>query len=212
MRTQKLNKILAIIFVFFLLVGLIGMFTSFENTFKELSFFNLVFTFLLVLLSLKLEINNFIKPFLIVFAIGFIAEQIGVHTGLIFGDYSYGKSLGFRVFQVPLIIGVNWAILSFGAWHLSEYFTINKRYRFLIGGGLMVLFDLVMEPTAIALNYWNWALVEIPLYNYISWFGIGFIAMFIYSKFPTKTSGITKIVFISQFIFFIILSLKFTCT
>jgi putative membrane protein len=209
MRTQKLNKILAIIFVFFLLVGLIGMFTSFENTFKELSFFNLVFTFLLVLISLKSEINQFIKPFLIVFAIGFIAEQIGVHTGLIFGDYSYGNSLGFRVFQVPLIIGVNWAILSFGAWHLSEYFTINKRYRFLIGGGLMVLFDLVMEPTAIALNYWNWALVEIPLYNYICWFGIGFLAMFIFSKFPTKTSGITKIVFISQFIFFIILTLKF---
>ena len=209
MRTQKLNKILTITFVFFLLVGLIGMFTSFENTFKELSFFNLVFTFLLVLISLKSEINQFIKSFFIVFAIGFIAEQIGVHSGLIFGDYSYGNSLGFRVFQVPLIIGVNWAVLSFGAWHLSEYFTRNTRNRLMIGGGLMVLFDLVMEPTAIALNYWNWTSGEIPLYNYISWFGIGLLAMFVYSKFPTKTSGITKVVFISQFIFFIILTLKF---
>ena len=72
----------------------------------------------------------------------------------------------------------------------------------------MVLFDLVMEPTAIALNYWNWTLGEIPLYNYISWFLIGFLAMFIYSKFSVNTSGISKIVFISQFIFFIILSLK----
>ncbi len=209
MKIKKLNYYLAITFVFFLLVGLIGMFTSFENTFKELSFFNLVFTFLLVLISLKSEINHFIKPFLIVFLIGFIAEQIGVHSGLIFGSYSYGNSLGFRVFQVPLIIGVNWAILSFGAWHISELFTSNNRNRFLIGSLFMVLFDLVMEPTAIALNYWNWTSGEIPLYNYISWFGIGFLAMFIYAKFPTKTSGITKIVFISQFIFFIILSLKF---
>ena len=208
MRTQKLNKILTITFVFFLLVGIIGMFTSYENTFKELSFFNLFLTLLLVLISLKSDINHFLKPFVIVFLIGFIAEQIGVHTGYIFGNYSYGNSLGFRVYQVPLIIGVNWAILSFGAWHLSEYFTVNKRYRLLIGSFFMVLFDLVMEPTAIALNYWNWTLGEIPLYNYISWFLIGFLAMFIYSKFSVNTSGISKIVFISQFIFFIILSLK----
>ncbi len=208
MRIEKLNNYLAITFVFFLLVGIIGMFTSYENTFKELSFFNLFLTLLLVLISLKSDINHFLKPFVIVFLIGFIAEQIGVHTGYIFGNYSYGNSLGFRVYQVPLIIGVNWAILSFGAWHLSEYFTVNKRYRLLIGSFFMVLFDLVMEPTAIALNYWNWTLGEIPLYNYISWFLIGFLAMFIYSKFSVNTSGISKIVFISQFIFFIILSLK----
>ncbi len=208
MRIEKLNNYLAITFVFFLLVGIIGMFTAYENTFKELSFFNLFLTLLLVLISLKSDINHFLKPFVIVFLIGFIAEQIGVHTGYIFGNYSYGNSLGFRVYQVPLIIGVNWAILSFGAWHLSEYFTVNKRYRLLIGSFFMVLFDLVMEPTAIALNYWNWTLGEIPLYNYISWFLIGFLAMFIYSKFSVNTSGISKIVFISQFIFFIILSLK----
>jgi putative membrane protein len=209
MRTKKLNNILAITFVFFLLVGLIGMFTSYENTFKELSFFNLVLTLLLVLLSLKSDINHFIKPFIIVFLIGFLAEQIGVHTGFIFGNYTYGNSLGFRVYQVPLIIGVNWAILSFGAWHLSEYFSSNKSYRLLIGSLFLVVFDIVMEPTAIAFNYWNWNKGEIPLYNYISWFAIGFLEMFIYSKFPVKSSGISKIVFISQFIFFIILSLKF---
>ena len=105
MRIEKLNNYLAITFVFFLLVGIIGMFTAYENTFKELSFFNLFLTLLLVLISLKSDINHFLKPFVIVFLIGFIAEQIGVHTGYIFGNYSYGNSLGFRVYQVPLIIG-----------------------------------------------------------------------------------------------------------
>lgn len=212
MRTKKLNISLTFILVFFLLIGLIGMFTPYEKTFSELSFFNLVFTFLLVLVSLKSEINKFIKPFLYVFIIGFIAEQIGVHSGYIFGDYSYGNNLGFRIFGVPLIIGVNWAILSFGAWKLSEIFTSNQLTRYFIGSVLMVSFDFVMEPTAIALSYWKWDDEKIPLYNFFTWFIISFIAMFIYSKYSIKSSGITKVVFISQFLFFIILSLKFICT
>ena len=40
-----------------------------------------------------------------------LTEAIGVNTGLLFGTYEYGANLGFKIFGVPLIIGVNWTVL-----------------------------------------------------------------------------------------------------
>jgi putative membrane protein len=39
-------------------------------------------------------------------------------------------------------------------------------------GTLAVVFDLVLEPVAIALNYWQWAAVSVPFQNYVAWFVI----------------------------------------
>ena len=40
--------------------------------------------------------------------LGFAVEVIGVATGLLFGDYSYGTGLGPKVLDVPLLMGVLW--------------------------------------------------------------------------------------------------------
>lgn len=205
---SKENKIASFIFLFFLTIGLIGLLSPMAPTIKKLSFYNLFLTFGLVSFSFKDEIKKFTTSFLIVFSIGFIGELIGVHTGFLFGDYTYSPKLGFSIFDVPLIIGVNWAILSIGAWNLCKNITSKLFINILIASLLMVLFDFCMEPTAIHLNYWKWSEQNIPIYNYISWFFISLLAIYIYSKFQTKNTGITRLVFISQFIFFIILSSK----
>src|SRR5689334_23098853 len=46
----------------------------------------------------------------IVYALTLAAEVIGVATGAIFGAYSYGEVLGFKLLEVPLIIGLNWVV------------------------------------------------------------------------------------------------------
>ena len=40
---------------------------------------------------------------------------------------------------------------------------------------LMVCFDLLMEPAAVKLNYWTWMNGDIPLQNYLVWFGLSFV-------------------------------------
>ena len=40
---------------------------------------------------------------------------------------------------------------------------------------LMVCFDLLMEPAAVKLDYWTWMNGDIPLQNYLVWFGLSFI-------------------------------------
>ena len=205
---NKLNKILASIALIFISIGLIGFFSPWQFMFKSLSSYNLLLTFILVLISFKNDSKNFSTLLLITFTIGFISEQIGVHTGYLFGSYSYSDNLGLKIYGVPIIIGINWAILSIGAWHLCKNITKLKIVNILIASILMTTFDFAMEPTAIELDYWKWENGIIPIYNYISWFLVSISVIFFCSIFQKNYSGITKIVFVSQFLFFIILSSK----
>ena len=49
-----------------------------------------------------------------------IAETIGVNFGILFGDYEYGENLGFKIFGVPFLIGINWIVLTFITGSLSS--------------------------------------------------------------------------------------------
>lgn len=206
----KENKLISAVLLIFLFIGLIGFFSPFSVFFKEISSYNLLLTFLLALISFRSDIKNFIVTFFIIFLIGFSAEQIGVHSGYLFGNYYYSENLGIHIYNVPVTIGINWAILSIGAWHLTKQLSRYKLVNILIGGLIMVIFDYAMEPTAIELNYWKWKNDIIPFSNYLSWFLISIPILFICSKFQGQTSGISKTIFISQFIFFVILSIKFS--
>ncbi len=210
MITFKLNSVLSSVLVLFLSVGLVGFFTPFDEIFKSLSVYNLLLTLILVFISFKNNLSAFIIPFLLIFILGFISEVAGVNTGLIFGNYKYSQNLGFSVLNVPLIIGVNWAILGMGAWHLSKSLISNKISQIIFGATLMVFFDFIMEPVAISLDFWTWKSSEIPIYNYVSWFFISLITMYICGVFQKEKHGIVKLVFVAQLIFFFILNIKFS--
>jgi len=87
--------------------------------------------------------------------LGFIAELIGVNSQLLFGNYSYGKVLGFKVLETPLVIGLNWLVLIYA---IAAWLTKFRRYWFfsIIGTGCMVAFDWPLEPVAGATGMVNW--------------------------------------------------------
>ena len=195
------HKYLSFVFIFFLLVGAIGMTTNYNTYFEGLSFYNLLLTFVLLILSVNFN-QKFIKVLATLFFIGFIAEVIGVHTNILFGDYNYDKNLGPKIFEVPLMIGVNWAVLSFGAWSIVKDIKYNNIFKFIIAALIMVLFDIVMEPVAIELDFWKWNLNQIPILNYITWFIISFLQMIVISQSKIQNFGISKLIFFGQLIFF----------
>ena len=113
----------------------------------------------------------------------FALEAIGVATGAIFGSYSYGETLGARVFEVPLIIGFNWVVVVLGAIIVSGEVTKRIDNKFLAGiagagivGSIAVIFDLVLEPVAIFYDYWRWESETVPIRNYVAWFAIAAVA------------------------------------
>jgi putative membrane protein len=168
--------------VLFHIVGLYG----FLNSELELLFIALVPYHLLLMLGLLIySTNDFsknIKIFaVIIYLAGFFIEVIGVNTGLIFGDYSYGEALGLKVLSTPLLIGVNWLILVYCTGVLLDYLKIKNSLIFSLIGALILLgIDFLIEPVAIRFNYWSWSGGQIPLQNYIGWYIFSFLLFFVF--------------------------------
>jgi putative membrane protein len=174
----------------------------------KLTPYTLLLTGIIVLyVSYKKGELKFLIWCLTIYIVTFTLEVIGTKTGIIFGNYVYGDTLGFKLFEVPFIIGFNWVLIILGAITLAEQINKNIFLRALLTGTLAVLFDLVLEPVAIKLNYWNWSSGLIPLSNYYSWFAISFIASLLYDLLKIRINErLPEIYFMIQLIFFVLLS------
>jgi putative membrane protein len=145
---------------------------------------------------------------LIIFLLGYFVEVIGVNTGLIFGEYNYGESLGIKWLETPVVMGVNWLLLIYSSSVLVARFTTNRWLAALAGSCLMVLFDLALEPVAIRLDMWNWHLSPIPVQNYVAWFVISFLFFLLQGLFVKKIENkIAVTMFIVQLLFFLVINI-----
>ncbi|MCC6584572.1 MAG: carotenoid biosynthesis protein [Chitinophagales bacterium] len=192
------------------IVGICGI--AFTNSNQQLLFLqitplNLIITIFFTLLFHKKWNSTFIASALIVLLFGFFVEVIGVKTGVIFGTYWYGKTLGFKLLEVPVLIGANWFLL---VYLISVVFN-NIKNIFLFAGisaAVMTLLDVFIEPVAIRLDFWQWQNNVIPLQNYIAWYLISFLLFLFFRKVYGNTQNrIAIIVLAIQFLFFAVLNL-----
>lgn len=115
--------------------------------------------------------------------VSFGIEWVGVQTGAVFGEYRYGQTLRPQLGGVPLAIGFAWLGMLLSSVALLQkaiprFADRNPAALGLAAGLLMVLFDVVMEPAAIALGYWSWSGNVVPLQNYLAWWLISFLFTF----------------------------------
>ena len=187
-------------------VGLIGI-GVFENNFiLSLTWANLTITFILGLLFFEIPFKKVLIPILLAALIGLITEGIGVNTGYLFGNYEYGTAHGVKVLEVPLTIGLLWAGLNIAAKNMVSRFLKKPILIAIFAALLMVVLDVIMEPVAIKLNFWNWDQNVIPIFNYITWFCVSLFIQLLWQKVNTKNT-IFEIIFIIQTIFFIALNI-----
>lgn len=139
----------------------------------------------------------------LLFLVTFALEAVGTATGWIFGPYTYGESLGVKLFGVPLIIAFNWVLVILASLTLALRISHRPLIVSLIVGAAASLFDFVMEPTAVRLSYWTWHTARIPLQNYLAWFLIASAAAYSFIRLNLKigTPVPMSYVFI-QFLFF----------
>ncbi len=172
--------------------------------FQELTPLNLLLTNIL-LFSLHRGWNaSFIVFAVVAVIVGFMAEVVGVHTGLLFGSYSYGATLGLKLWQVPLLIGLNWLMLVYTTGTIANRLPLNKWLKAGVGASLMVLFDLFLEPVAVVFDFWSWTGNQIPLSNFIGWFIVAFL-LHLHYQFAhfTKHNQLGPFVYLVQLFFFI---------
>ena len=212
-RTKNLVKHKEMLFLY--LIFSVGIFGHLFYPLRELMLFltpvTLLLTGTLVLFTSYKGSNKFLKWITLTYLLTFAFEVIGIKTGLIFGEYKYGETLGLKLFEVPLIIGFNWILVILGTISVAQLITQNVLANSLIAATLSVVFDLVLEPIAIKLDYWQWSQNVIPIQNYIAWFLIAFISALLFSILKVKMqSGLSKHYLLVQFIFFVSLLLFYS--
>ena len=152
--------------------------------------------------------RHFLLWMIITFVIIFTIEIAGASTGLIFGNYSYGNILGFKLFGVPLIIGFNWLMILLSSFALASSISLRKTFLLFFTPAFAIIIDLFMEPVAMKLGFWNWENNVIPFQNYAAWFLISMAVTYGLIFFNLKFK---KPVFISYYfsllLFFLILNL-----
>lgn len=210
--------------VLFHAIGLNGILFFDREFFIHTTPFNLLLMFVLLVWTNE-ENNRWFWIFVIAcFVVGVSVEIVGINTGLLFGNYNYGEALGIQFKNVPLLIGINWFIVIYCSGisvHTLLMKIVNKLPENNIGASkslkalsvivdgatLAVIFDWLMEPVAVKLNYWQWnGDGSIPLYNYICWFivSILLLAVFHFCKFNKQNKFAVNLLLI-QIMFFLVL-------
>lgn len=165
--------------------------------------YTLLLTCLVFLINSPLADKKFLSAFFSIAFLGFIIEVIGVKTGLIFGKYTYGEGLGFKLLEVPLIISINWAILICAGIRIVNGIFANKITTLLVAALVVTLIDLLIEQVAPKLDFWQFEGALPGLHNYIGWIGVAFFTSYYF--YPTIIKGnrnVSLIILILQIIFF----------
>ncbi len=196
--------LLVILLIIFYTVGTVGLLSESRDSFLELSFLNLAVSFVILILARIHHSLRFYLFCVLGFFIGMSAEWLGVHTGYLFGDYVYGKNLGPLWSGVPLIIGINWVMLTIIAAAVVARLKSHWLLKAFLATSLMLSLDLLIEPVAIESDYWTWN-GAIPVSNFIGWFLVALLLQILYfGNRLNEPNKVAVVLFFIQIMFFTI--------
>ncbi len=186
-RNLLLQKKAELFFVIFFIVGFAGTITPITRPFFIKLFpFAVLLSFSAILFFQNSDYT--IKTILVLSLtaiLGFTVEVAGVNTHIIFGSYNYGNTLGIKLFNTPLLIGINWVMLSYSGSAITENIQVSVLMRIVFASIIMLIYDIFLEQLAQVLDMWRWNNSIVPVRNYVAWFLIALILQTI-----IKLSGI----------------------
>jgi uncharacterized membrane protein len=211
MITSRKSITFKAIIVILYSVGIFVLLNDWIPKFELLTPINLLISLFFIYIY-STQDKNVIQFFIITFVLGFLIEVLGVRTGIIFGSYQYGKTLGLRLWNVPLIMGVNWIITTYsvGVFFNTFFNKLNNISKVLLAAIMLTSIDYCIEPVAMHLDFWQWENNAIPLNNYLGWFLFSTVIMWYFFKnLSNEKNKISEIVLLMQILFFVILNFKF---
>jgi putative membrane protein len=207
MKLSSIHLLLRLLIIIYA-VGIIGILTPLKQYIIPLTVYNLLLTFVCFLLGSGKLNGSRLFDILLIGVFGFAVEYAGVHTGYLFGNYRYGVSLGTKIQAVPVIMSLNWILLCFCScavvWNVSK----NNIVRAVLAAALMTGLDFLIERVAAQMGFWYWRNNEVPVFNYVCWFGLSFAANYwISQRKSVVRNQVTVGIFVIQVVFFGILCL-----
>ncbi|MGV6861856.1 MAG: carotenoid biosynthesis protein [Putridiphycobacter sp.] len=201
---KSIPKIIGIFIIIIYVVGAFGhALPDYLPQFLALTPISLILTFVMYLLMNQTFNWKLILAILGLSLLTITIEIIGVKTGLLFGEYFYGRTLGFKFMDVPLIIGLNWVLLNFSGYGAIQPIKTNRFIRAALSSAIIVLLDILIEPIAMKLDYWHWKNDDIPTQNFLTWFLVSFLIQLIIDKLNLKLNYKASLIILAvQFFFF----------
>jgi len=202
LKNNQINISIFIVWLFHI-SAIIGITLGYQNWFVSKTPINLLVQASLLLYYFPVSSIKKWLIFGICFFAGMFVEAIGVQNSFLFGSYYYGENLGFKLFDVPLLIGINWAILVFITAAIAIRFSNNLLIKIIIGATLMVGLDFMMEGVAPIFDFWYFTEGHPPLRNFVTWFLVAAFLHFVFQYF--KLNGNFKFalhLYLAQLVFF----------
>ncbi len=208
MNKSDLKILIISIFIIWLfqISGALGIILGNDKWFIRFTPVCLFVYFILIILNNRPFNYNFL---FISYFLGFICELIGVNTGILFGDYTYGDTLGIQLFNIPLIIGINWFVTVIISASIADKFAKKIYFKMIISLLLIMFLDISMEPIAPKMDMWRFAGYDsAPLSNYVTWIFISLPLLIFYFKNNINANFYLCVnLYTAQILFFIVLEL-----
>lgn len=205
---SKINVSLGLIWLFHI-SGALGIIYGKAEWFIKTTPINLMISFILLLLNTEFN-RKTLWVLLSCYGVGLFAEIVGVRYGVLFGNYSYGATLGIHWQQVPLLIGINWCLLVIICGAIASTFSNSLWKRAFIGTFLMLFLDLLIEPVAPALDFWTFEEGIAGVQNYVGWALVALPLQGLFAFMNCKAdSKFSFHLYFLQSLFFILLMIRF---
>lgn len=185
-------------------VGVVGLNSAYQDYFIRLTPLNLLMSFVLVAMYHRATaVSSFLYFFFSAYMLGWAVEVLGIHTGFPFGAYSYTDRQGWRIAGVPLLIGVNWFLMSYSFGVILCRRNFSRSQQVLAGALAMTFIDVLLEFFAVHHQLWIWEGRSYPGWeNFAGWFGVSLLLQCLFVHFiPNTRNRIAPLYILCLFVF-----------
>ena len=207
LRLRNYPEYFKVVLIIFYTVGVTAIYIPFTSAFFiSLTPLALMLSFAVLMLFHRDFRVKTMLIFAFIFLAGFVVEMIGTNSGLIFGGYTYGSTLGLKIGETPVLMGLNWIMMIYLTATPVRKLKTHPLIKVFLSSSLMVAYDVVLEQVAPAIKMWSWSGNIIPLQNYVAWFVLSVIfhTIFVLAKVKVKNE-LALILLLTQFFFFVFL-------
>ncbi|MGB9838361.1 bisanhydrobacterioruberin hydratase CruF [Methanothermobacter sp.] len=177
--------------IIILLVGIILAFSSYFVTRVNIGGYSAVSVVFIISMALPSFISIIrdlrgrgVILILVLGAYAILIETAAIVTGFPYSEFHYTGLIGLKILgHTPFTVPFAWLPLFLGSAYLAKESTGGKLKFLGLSTILVVLTDVVIDPAAVALNFWVWSdpgiFYAVPLQNFAGWVLSGFIASLI---------------------------------
>lgn len=171
----------------------------------------------LIVMKLIADRHNlrYLLIFIILGVYALLIESISIKTGFPYSKFEYENLMGLKILDiVPWTVFFVWPTLVISAVSVSGYVLKNKIAIFFMSVAILLLLDLVFDPAATKIQFWEWQksgiYYNVPTTNFFGWIFssiISVVVVFLISKSKIIVNKYLSYIFIGNLCLWTILNL-----